>query len=755
MKNPLIKRLPRELKSELGKYIVLFLFLTGVIGFVSGFLVASNSTIHAYNESFEKYNVEDGNFELAYRADEKLIEALEKENVEIYENLFVELDTDSIDSTIRIFKNREEVNKACIMEGSLPDDANEIAIDRMYADNNSLEIGDTLIVNNQKLKISGLVALSDYSAMYQNTSDMMFDATRFGVGVMTEDGFKGFGEGNFHYSYSWQYTKAPTDDTEEKQMSEDFLKVLATAAFISGNSVTNYLPQYANQAIVFTGTDMGNDRMMFTYFLYIVVIIIAFIFAITTNNTITKEANVIGTLRASGYTKGELIRHYMTMPVLVIIISALLGNILGYTVFKEVAVSVYYQSYSLPTYVTLWNADAFVKTTVIPVILMTLINLIILLSKMSLSPLKFIRGDLSKKQKKRAMHLSEKLGILKRFRLRVIFQNMPNYITIFIGVFLANVILLLGVAFPALLDKYQDDIQDNMICEYQYILKAPEETDIESAEKYCAGGLKTSFEKKKSEDVSVFGIVPDSKYIDIDFKENGIYISNAMSEKYDVEKGDTLKLKDEYADKEYSFKVSGIYYYPSGITVFMSQSKFNETFDFADDYFNGYFSNEEINDIEQMNLVTTITVEDLTKTSRQMDNSLGSVMDMFTVFGIIMFMLIIYLLSKIVIEKNAQSISMTKILGYSNSEISSLYVTSTSIVVILSLILTLPLADLIMAYVCEVMLAEYSGWLPYYVPLWAYFFIIAAGVASYSVIAFFQFRKVKAIPLDVALKNRE
>ena len=81
MKNPLIKRLPRELKSELGKYIVLFLFLTGVIGFVSGFLVASNSTIHAYDESFEKYNVEDGNFELAYRADEKLIEALEKENI--------------------------------------------------------------------------------------------------------------------------------------------------------------------------------------------------------------------------------------------------------------------------------------------------------------------------------------------------------------------------------------------------------------------------------------------------------------------------------------------------------------------------------------------------------------------------------------------------------------------------------------------------------------------------------------------------
>ena len=64
---------------------------------------------------------------------------------------------------------------------------------------------------------------------------------------------------------------------------------------------------------------MGGDSAMFTVFLYIVVAIIAFVFAITTSNTISKEATVIGTLRASGYTKRELIRHYMTMPVIVML----------------------------------------------------------------------------------------------------------------------------------------------------------------------------------------------------------------------------------------------------------------------------------------------------------------------------------------------------------------------------------------------------------------------------------------------------
>lgn len=55
MKSPLRKRLPRELKSEIGKYLVVFILMVTTIGFVSGFLVADGSMIIAYNESFEKY----------------------------------------------------------------------------------------------------------------------------------------------------------------------------------------------------------------------------------------------------------------------------------------------------------------------------------------------------------------------------------------------------------------------------------------------------------------------------------------------------------------------------------------------------------------------------------------------------------------------------------------------------------------------------------------------------------------------------
>lgn len=750
MKNPLNRRFPREIKSEFSKYLVLFIFITGMIAIVSGVLVASGSMIVSYDESFEKYNVEDGNFELAYEADTELKNIIMAENVTIFENFYKEEETDKIDSTVRIFKIREEVNKACIMEGRLPDKEDEIAVDRMYADNNKILVGDIISVGGKKLTVTGFIALSDYSALFSSSSDMMFDAVRFGVAVMTDKGFESFGENHIHYSYSWKYKDAPADDKEEKEVSDELL------ATISQNAVvTNFIPRYLNQAIQFTGNDMGSDKTMMAVFLYIVVIIIAFIFAITTNNTIVKEAAVIGTLRASGYTRGELLRHYLAMPVIVTLISAVVGNIIGYTWFKDFAADMYYASYSLPTYVTRWNAEAFVQTTVGPVLIMFVINYIILANKLKLSPLKFLRRDLSRRQKKKAFRLNTKIGIIKRFRIRIIFQNMPNYITVIIGIFMANVILLFGMALPSLLDKYQEDITSNMICKYQYILKAPVETETEGTEKYSVTSLKTIEGELKSEEVTVYGVNEKSKYINLLPEDDSVYISNAYSEKFGICKGETITLKEPYGDKEYSFKVADIYYYPAGIAIFMNSNNFNATFDCKDGYFNGYFSDNKIEDIDDKFIATEITEEDMTKTSRQLKLSMGAIMDMFSAFGIVMFMLIIYLLSKIIIEKNAQSISMTKILGYTNSEISGLYIMSTSIVVIASLILTVPVANAVIKYVVEIVFREYAGWLPYYVPFLVYVKMIGAGVIAYGVIAFMQFRRVKKVPLDVALKNVE
>ena len=196
-------------------------------------------------------------------------------------------------------------------------------------------------------------------------------------------------------------------------------------------------------------------------------------------------------------TKGELIRHYMILPVIVTLVAAVAGNILGYTVMKNFFVNLYHNSYSLTTYKTVWDSSAFLLSTVIPIILMLLINLTVLISKMELSPLKFLRHDLKKNRNKKAVRLNTKIPFKTRFSLRIFLTNLPGYIVMIVGILFGAVLISFGDMFPRMLDSYKEIIIHDMISEYQYVLydceEAGEVTDIQ-AEKYASSSFDYSKE---------------------------------------------------------------------------------------------------------------------------------------------------------------------------------------------------------------------------------------------------------------------
>lgn len=772
MKTPLRKRIPKELREEFGKYLVVLILMISTIGFVSGFLVADGSMIQAYNEGFEKYNIEDGNFRVKKELTSSQKKDISAHNVTLYQNFYIEQAVDN-GSTLRFFKNRNDVNKVCLMKGRMPKESDEIAIDRMYADNNHISVGDVLTSGGKKWKVTGLVALSDYSCLFQNNNDSMFDAVKFGVSVVTPEGFETLNQDKLQYSYSWQYDKAPKTERQEKKVSEKFMETLGKEV-----SLEAFVPRYQNQAINFTGDDMGSDRAMIIVLLYIIIVIMAFVFGVTISNTIRKEAGVIGTLRASGYTKKELIRHYMALPIIVTLIGAIVGNILGYTVMKNVCASMYYGSYSLPTYVTIWNADAFWMTTLVPILIMLVINYGVLCHKLRLSPLKFLRRDLSGRKQAKALPLSPKLGIFHRFRLRVIFQNMSNYAVLFVGIVFANLLLFFGLLLPSTLNHYQQEIKSNMLAKYQYMLEVPvravsgddsenvlellqyymgTKTLNDDAEAFSAYSLNTLPSKYKTDEVLLYGIEKNSKYIDVDFDDSDeVYISGAYAEKFQLEPGDKITLKEKYEKKKYSFKVKGIYDYSGALCVFMPQKQLNDTFDLGNHYFSGYFSNSKITDINKKYIGSVVDLEALTKVSRQLTVSMGSMMNLVKGFAIAIFIVLIYLLSKIIIEKNTQSISMAKILGYTNGEIGKLYIWSTTIVVVICLLLSLPIEKAIMGVVFrEMMLSSVSGWIALWIDSKIYLEMFLIGIGTYAIVSLLEYRRIRRIPMDEALKNAE
>lgn len=767
MRNPLNRRLPRELKHDLGKYAVIFLFLVMLISLVSGFLVADNSVRHAYDEGFEKYNLEWGHVSFNQEPSADFLETLEDENDILFYDLsyFEKNDTDHA-ANIRVYADREIVNTECLMSGNMPMAGNEIALDRMYAQNAGIELQDTIRLGEKELTVTGFIALPDYSCLFENNSDMMFDSIHFGVGVMSSDAFYTQAGEDIIYNYAWKYNDLPASDKKEKEASDKLKESLAeeliaydTELAMKGEpvlEVTDFLPRYLNKSINFTGEDMSSDKAMFLVFDYIVVAILAFVFAITISNTITEEAGVIGTLRAMGYTRGELVRHYLVLPLIVSFLAAVIGNILGYTVMKDYMVGIYYNSYSLSTFELLFNAEAFLDTTVIPLLLMFVINLVVLSRKMQISPLQFLRRETTKKAKQKPIRLNTKIPFIQRFRLRILLQNIPNYLILFVGIMFASVIFIFGSMMMPLVKEYSRVVSDSKLAEYQYVLKQPVETDNAQAEKYCVTSLHTLPGKYMEDELMVYGVEEDSKYISEEIPEGKVLASNGTMDKYSLKVGDVITLRDPFSDEEYEFEIAGEYVYDGALSLFMGKTEFNTLFDKEPDYFTGYFTNEKLSDVEDKYVASIVDVEDLKKIATQLEVSMGDFMILFEAFGVFMFLLMMYILSKQIIEKNAKSISIVKILGFRNGEIGGLYVVATSIVVVLSLFLTILPVQAILTWVFkELLYTMMTGYIPMMIKSSLYVKMVIVGILSYAVVAVVQMVKINKIPKSDALKNVE
>ena len=95
MRNPLNSRIPRILKHDWKKYLVLFGMMALMIGAISGMFVANGSMEKAASDAFEKYNIEDGHFELDKKAADGLLKAYEECGIKIVPQFYKDLPEDA------------------------------------------------------------------------------------------------------------------------------------------------------------------------------------------------------------------------------------------------------------------------------------------------------------------------------------------------------------------------------------------------------------------------------------------------------------------------------------------------------------------------------------------------------------------------------------------------------------------------------------------------------------------------------------
>lgn len=513
---PLAKRLPRELRRNIGKYLGIFLLMSGSIALTSGFLLAAHSIGCLIDDMRDDYTIEDGRVTTSFEATGEQLKAAEDAaedvgGVTLYKNFSIDAiikkasGDDGTKRTLRTYAHRTKVDIASYCEGRQPKADDEVAIDRVFATNNDLAVGDRIELEGRTYTICGIMTQPDSQALFLNNSDFTVNTITYGVAEVTDAGFAALEDagGAPAYTYSFTFNDRDLSTADRTDAEQDMVEALADA----DARVDDLIDADSNQGIGYARDDVDGDSMMWTTLLNIIIVIMAFVFVVLTDATIEEESAIIGTLLASGYRRREIVLHYLALPAAVGVLAALLGTALGVAFFTEPMRSLYYGSYSLPPFQVYWSWEIFVKCAVVPAAALILITLVGLLRKMGKTPLQFLRHEASGKSgTKRGLQLPERMGFVSRFRLRIFLRNLGNFATLFVGIAFGSLLMLFGLAILPTMTHYADNLETGLVAEHQYTLKAPLELKGTAEER----GQWAALERLQSVDGAVLSAAQDA-----------------------------------------------------------------------------------------------------------------------------------------------------------------------------------------------------------------------------------------------------
>ena len=257
--------------------------------------------------------------------------------------------------------------------------------------------------------------------------------------------------------------------------------------------------------------------------------------------------------------------------------------------------------------------------------------------------------------------------------------------------------------------------------------------------------------------MTLYGIQPNSRYytdLELSSDANTITAGLGLMLKFDLKVGDTIDLYDKYENKTYTFTIDATWGSDGTMNVYMPFDAANKALGNDADYFSGYLSNEALN-IDARYLSSDITPAQMDKIGAQMEDSMGDMMSMLVGVSVLIYLVLMYLLTKTIIERSARSISYMKVFGYRSGEINRLYLLTVTEVVVVSLIVAIPIILTLLNVVVKAVFMRYSGNFVIEMPIERLIIEIVLGIVCYAVVAFLHARRIKKVPLALALKIQE
>lgn len=795
MQKVLRKRIWRDFKSNLPRYLALSLLIILAMYLVVSLVGAAETIIRGSENADSRQCVEDGDFSLFVPMKDEEMEDLEADGVTIEPQFYMDYEIDE-DHTIRIFANRDEINKIDLVKGTLAEKGNELVVERQFAEKNDISAGDVITFGGREFTVTGIGTTPDYDNVLKSLGDTGCDCLHFGTGFVAADVYdtlraeeKSIKSEEYYYAYRlngamtddelkdrleelkftsgdvedpffqeyWDRTMGQKDDLtdgiqELKDETDDMIDDIFSE---DAQNLMTFVKAGDNARIQAASGDQELYRSVGTIAGAILLILISYVLSVFVVHSIDQESAVIGALYALGVKRKNLMAHYVTLPTVITFVSGLIGTLLGYSSLGvPIQMQDCYNYYSLPDLDVIYMPYLFIYGIVVPPVISIIVNSLVIRKRLSKPVLTMIRNE-QKVGNGKDIKLGN-MSFMNLFKIRQMLRESRTGFTVVFGMFVSLLLAMMSLEIYTYCANVNRDYVNDTKYEYMYTYKYPTEEVPEGGYEAYAKTLKKKIYGYNF-DITVMGLTENNPFFDVNLSDSSskVAISSSIAYKYGLDVGDTLTLKDDEADKIYAFEIASVAQYAPSFMVFMPYDKALELFDEPEDYFNVVFSDHAL-DVETGRLYATTTKTDVKKAAGIFSDIMQGMILTIGGVSVLIFIVVMYLMMKVMIDRSSFNIALIKIFGYRNKEVKKMYLDGNFYIITIGALISIPLTKWIMDVAYEpAFVPNIACGIDKSFPFWMYLAIFAGILILYVIINHLLIRRIrKMVPAEV-LKNRE
>lgn len=618
----------------------------------------------------------------------------------------------------------------------------------------SLSSGANSLYNGiKKLKENSNALRSGATALHKGTSALKKGADELSKGI--NELYDGSDELNKGAKDLAKGARELSDGVNE--LSDEANELVDDVFDIKTSNLMMFMNHDDNPRIDTSADDVQINYSASIIFGILLVVLFAYVISVFIVHTIDQESSVIGALYSMGVKRRTLTLSYVAVPVIVTFVSGVIGTLIAVLtpagIEAQLADSLNY--YSMPALSVKVTPFILIYGLVVPPVTAFIVNVLVIRKRLKKTPLALLRNE---KKAVRGKELNIKgLKFINLFRIRQMLREIRAGLAVILGMFMSLLVAFMSLNTFVYCNKVKDYNVSQTKFEYMYNYKYPTEEVPEGGYEAVAEGFKKEI-YGYTFDVTLMGITKDNPFFDTgDLPDNDtdIVLSSAVAIKYNLSVGDEFTLKDTNGGRLYAFRVSNIFDYSASMMVFMDIDRARDMFGLADDYYNVVFSDHAL-DIDSGRLYSTVSKSEIEKSAGIYSDMMGPMIITMSTGSAVIFVVVMYLMIKMMIDRSSFNISLMKIFGFRRREVRKMYLDGNFYMVAIGALIVIPLCKVIMDYVYSRYLVSNVGVgiRPDYPPE-MYVAVFGVIIGLYLIINLALTNRIRKITPAEVLKNRE